>query len=127
MIPGFEKIVEQRIREAQEKGCFDDLPGVGQPISFEDEPLISEDLRIAYKVLKNAGFLPPELELRKEIRQMETLLSSVQEVKQRYHLQKKLNFLLFKLDAMRGDRISGFAIHENYQDKWIDSVQIKHQ
>ena len=67
MLPGFEKIVEERIKEAQLKGEFNDLPGSGKPLELEDDSHISEELRIAYKILKNANFLPPEIELKKEI------------------------------------------------------------
>ena len=65
MISGYLKIVEQRIREAQEKGEFDDLAGHGKPLALEDDRHIPEDLRLAYKILKNAGCLPPEVEEKK--------------------------------------------------------------
>ena len=61
ILPGYEKIVEQRIKEAMEKGEFDNLPGKGRPIPLEDDSHVPEDLRLAYKVLKNADCLPPEL------------------------------------------------------------------
>ena len=66
----FQKIVEKRIKEAQERGDFDDLPGHGEPINIEDDSNIPEDLRLVYKILKNANCLPPELQLRKDIRQI---------------------------------------------------------
>jgi hypothetical protein len=55
-------IAERRIREAQERGELDDLPGAGAPLALDDDALIPEDLRAAYRVLKNSGFLPPELD-----------------------------------------------------------------
>ena len=66
MLLGFEKIVEERIRNAQKMGEFDDLPGSGKPLVFEQDNLVPEELRLAYKILKNAGFLPLEIELKKE-------------------------------------------------------------
>ena len=66
MFTGFEKIIEERIRKAQLDGAFDDLPGAGKPLPPEDMN-IPEDIRLAYKILKNADCIPPELELRKEI------------------------------------------------------------
>ena len=51
-------IAEQRIREACERGAFDSLPGAGKPLELEDDSHIPEDLRMAYKLLKNAGYVP---------------------------------------------------------------------
>ena len=57
----YQKLVERKIKEAAEKGEFDDLPGKGKPLQKDDYESIPEDLRIAYKILKNANCLPPEL------------------------------------------------------------------
>ena len=62
MLYGFEKIVEERILKAQKRGEFENLPGAGKPLVFEDNRFISEELRLAYKILKNADFLPVEIE-----------------------------------------------------------------
>ena len=61
-----ERLAEQRIQEALESGAFDDLPGKGQPLNIDDDSDVPEHLRMGYRVLKNAGFLPPELQQRKE-------------------------------------------------------------
>ena len=58
----FWRIAEERIREAQRAGAFDDLPGKGKPLPLEDWSWLPEDLRISYHVLKNAHVLPPEAE-----------------------------------------------------------------
>ena len=68
-------IAEQRIAEAASKGEFEDLPGAGQPLDLEDDKLVPEDLRLAYRILKNAGYVPPELETLKEIEQLEALVA----------------------------------------------------
>ncbi len=100
MIPGFERIVEERILQAQREGMFDDLEGKGKPLCFEDLR-VPEDLRIAYKILKNADCLPPEIELQKEIHRVEQLLEGLQDTAKRYKAIKKLNFLIMKLNTMR--------------------------
>ena len=51
-------IAEQKIQEALRNGEFDDLPGKGEPLHLEDESGIPEELRLAYKILKNADCLP---------------------------------------------------------------------
>jgi len=96
----FLKIAEQRIKEALENGEFDNLPGRGEPLKLEDDSRVPEDLRMAYKVLKNADCLPPELELRKEIRQMEDLLESIPDEKEKYRQIKNINFKIMKLNLM---------------------------
>jgi len=97
----FQKIAEERIREALERGELDNLPGAGQPQRFEDDGNLPPELRIAYKVLKNAGFTPPELDLRQQIFQAEELLDQAPDEKSRYQALKRLNFLSMKLSALR--------------------------
>lgn len=101
MIHGFERIIEERIREAQKRGDFDALPGAGAPLRLEDDSHLPEDLRLAYKVLKNADCLPPEVALRKEIERTEDLLAEMPETVEKYRVLKKLNFMVLKLNAMR--------------------------
>jgi hypothetical protein len=97
---GLQRIAEERIREAQDKGEFDELPGRGRPLELEDDSRVPEDLRLAYKILKNADCLPPELHLKKEIRQMEDLLEQVPDEREKYRLLKKINFMVLKLNMM---------------------------
>ncbi len=104
MIPGFEKIIEERIKKAQEDGAFDSLEGHGKPFALEQggHPA-PDDCRLAYKILKNAGFLPPEIELKKKISQAELLLGATDAGSSEHReLTKKLNYLLTKLDFLRG-------------------------
>lgn len=101
MFTGFERIVEERIKNAQYQGMFENLPGSGKPLDFSDDRHIPEDLRLAYKILKNADCVPPEIEVRKEIRRTEDLLSGMKDTAERYRILKKLNFLIMKLNASR--------------------------
>jgi TusA-related sulfurtransferase len=96
----FQKVVEKRIKDAQKRGEFDDLPGTGEPLKIEDDSQIPEDLRLAYKILKNANCLPPELELKKEIRKMEEMLENIPDEKEKYRQIKKINYKIMKLNMM---------------------------
>jgi hypothetical protein len=51
------------------------VPGVGRPLALDDDRLIPEDLRLAYRILKNAGFVPPEVEALNEIADLERLVT----------------------------------------------------
>jgi hypothetical protein len=67
-------LAEQKLQEAVSRGELDDLPGHGQPLELDDDRLIPEDLRLAYRILKNAGFVPSEVEHLSEIAQLENLV-----------------------------------------------------
>ncbi len=97
----FSRIAEQRIREAMENGEFDNLDGMFRPLALEDESWIPEDLRIAYRVLRNAGCVPPELELRKEVISLRDLIATIDDDRERIRKIRELNFKLLKLNEMR--------------------------
>ena len=102
----FQKIAERRIQEAIKDGALDDLPGAGKPLVLEDDSHLPEDLRMAYKVLKNAGCMPPEVSLRKEIARTEDLLAGMEDTRAKCRQIKKLNFLVMKLNMMRRTPVS---------------------
>lgn len=60
-------LVEEQIRKAQEKGAFDNLEGVGEPLVLEENPFVPEELRMVFKILKDNDFAPYWVELGKEI------------------------------------------------------------
>jgi hypothetical protein len=121
MLTGFEKIVEERIQQSMQKGEFDSLPGAGKPLALEDFSNVPEDLRMAYKILKNADCVPPEIDIKKEILQTEALLEQMTDVKERYKTIKKLNFLIMKFNAARAGAIQ-FEIPQKYEGKLVDRV-----
>jgi DnaJ homolog subfamily C member 28 len=59
--------IDEQIHEAQSRGDFDNLPGVGKPLHLDEKPF-SGDRAMAYSLLKQNGYAPPEVELAKEIR-----------------------------------------------------------
>lgn len=118
------KIAEQRIKEALERGEFDNLPGRGEPLKLEDDSHVPEDLRLAYKILKNADCLPPEIEAKKEIRQMEDLLETIPDEKERYKLIKKINYQVMKLNMM-GKKSPLLEEKEVYYKKVVDRLAKK--
>jgi hypothetical protein len=115
------KIAERRIIEAMQNGEFDNLEGKGKPINFEDESWIPEDLRMAYRFLKNAGCIPPELEIRKEIVNICTLMNTIDDDKERLKKFRELNFKLLKLNMMRKKPLD-LGDFPEYEGKIIDKV-----
>ena len=97
----FRRIAEQRIQEAMERGEFDDLPGMGKRLRLEDDSTVPEDLRMGFRVLRNAGCLPPEMELKKEIHSLAELLRCVDDGKEQAELRRQLDFRLLKFNLMR--------------------------
>ena len=63
---GFGSWVERQIREAAERGAFDNLPGAGKPIADLDKP--HDELWWVKQKLRreNLSYLPPTIALRKE-------------------------------------------------------------
>ena len=72
----FDAIAEKKIAEAIARGELDDLPGAGKPLELDDDANVPEDLRVAYRILKNAGFVPPEVDSLREIGQLERLVEA---------------------------------------------------
>lgn len=103
--------VERHISDAQRKGEFDNLPGSGEPLVLEDDSHIAPQLRAGYRLLKNAGCLPPELEQRREAIELVDLLKSVRKDDPRHNeLSRRLTLIELKLrqagvstDFLRGE------------------------
>ncbi len=121
VLAALERVAEKRINEAIQRGEFDNLPGSGEPLNLEDDRQIPDDLRLAYKVLRNADCLPPELELKKEIRTAEGLLSALKDESAKYRQIKKINYLIMKLNTMRKGSVQ-WEEQQRYYEKVVDRM-----
>jgi hypothetical protein len=72
----FFHLVERRLEEAERAGVFRDLPGSGAPLRLDDLSAVPAELRASFLLLRGAGFVPPELEARKEWLRLEHLLAA---------------------------------------------------
>ncbi|WP_321493455.1 DnaJ family domain-containing protein [uncultured Desulfobacter sp.] len=123
MIPGFETIVEERIKAAQKQGRFDNLQGKGKPLVFDDSP-VPNDLRMAHKILKNSGFLPPEIEIRKQMDQVRELMDHAEPAStEKSKLHKKLNYLMAKLDAVRSTGPGSTLVRGQYRTALLRKIK----
>lgn len=114
----FSRMAEERIREAQQNGAFENLPGKGKPLAFEDLSLVPEELRMAYHILKNAQVLPPEVELRKEIRSLKDLLVYIEDENERKAVAKQIEWKIIRLDLLKR---RSFSLHttRTYTRKFV--------
>lgn len=114
-------IAERRIEEAQAQGVFDNLPGRGRPLQLEDMSHVPEDLRMAYKILSNAGCLPPELAERKELNRLVDLLDSCKDEQERVQQMQKLRFMIVRA-KMRYQRHLQLEQDDPYYDRLLDKL-----
>lgn len=120
----FWRIAEERILDAQRAGDFDDLPGKGKPLQLEDLSWVPEDLRIGYRILKNAHVLPPEAELMKDIHTLEDLLKHVEDENQRRALAKSIQFKMIRLDLLKRRSMSVTSVRD-YGRKLVAKFGVK--
>ncbi|TKB08250.1 DUF1992 domain-containing protein [Desulforhopalus sp. IMCC35007] len=117
-------IAEQRILKAMEEGDLNSPEWKNKPLPLEDDHLVPDDLKIAYKILKNSGYLPPELEERKEIKRIEDLIASTEDEHERLRQMKKLNVLLMKVEAKRSFR-SNIASQDDYYRRVVEKITVR--
>ena len=82
----FARIAESRIRAAIAGGELDELPGKGKPLPPDDMSRVPAELRMGYRVLRNANCLPPELEARTEIARLGALIDAAGDREERERL-----------------------------------------
>jgi len=116
----FSKIAEDRIKQAIERGDFENLSCKGKPLPIDDLT-IPEDLRMVYKILKNSGFLPPEIQDLKEIQSTEELIKNIKDEGEKYKQIKKLNLMVTKLN-LRRTRPVNFEKEQVYYEKIIEKI-----
>ena len=99
-----ESLVDIKIKMAMAEGQFDNLPGTGKPLDLSHYHDLPEHLRTAYQLLKNSGFVPEEVRLKKEMETLkeklgncsdvdekQKLMAQLTEVSQQYHFHMEYN------------------------------------
>ncbi|HVN43076.1 MAG TPA: DnaJ family domain-containing protein [Steroidobacteraceae bacterium] len=116
-----DQLVEARIREAASRGEFDNLPGAGRPVALDDDRMVPEELRVAYRLLRNSGHVPPELELRREIHSVEALLVAAGDPAQRSAAVRRLQVLWLRLEA-RGAGTRHLELERDYFERVLERL-----
>ncbi|RMD78017.1 MAG: DUF1992 domain-containing protein [Gammaproteobacteria bacterium] len=103
-----DRLAEARIREAAERGELQGLEGEGRPLpeeAVETPALVPEALRPGYRLLKSAGFIPPELEPHRELKEVEELLALARDGAEEARLGARLRLLQERVARERGRRL----------------------
>jgi hypothetical protein len=125
MLTAIHFIAERRIKKAMAEGTLPDLSHwKDKPMPKDDMANVPVDLRMGYRILKNAGYVPEEVGLRKEIRQTEDLLRQCTDEKSKYKQLKKLEYLRFKLEFRMGKKLQ-LDDESSYYEKVVDSLTVK--
>ena len=120
-----DKLAERHIQEAQARGEFNNLPGAGQPLSLDDDVAVPLELRSAYRLLKNAGYLPPELELRREISAAEELLAMAETSEERAGHSRRLRYLLTQL-GLTSASVANLQTEQAYYTRLCEKLERAH-
>ena len=92
------KGIDASIRKAIERGEFENLKGKGKPLNLNEYFDTPEDLRLGYSILKNAGYIPEEVELLNQITELKDQIKKADDIDRRKELQKKLHDVQLKYD-----------------------------
>jgi hypothetical protein len=117
------RIAERKISQAIEDGSLNFAKWKNMPLPKDDDPLVPDDLKIAYKMLKNAGYLPPEIEAKKEIQTLEEMIARTEDEHVRLKQMKKLNVLLLKLETTRKSP-TNLAAQDDYYRKVVERISL---
>ena len=111
----FDILCEQRIAEALGRGEFNRLPGAGKPLDLSEDLLVPEEVRMTNRILKNAGYVPPELGTRREITELRAQLASLGE-NERSLAVRRLELLMVRLSMERGVAVN-LALDQQYWER----------
>ncbi|GAA3405751.1 DnaJ family domain-containing protein [Paenibacillus hodogayensis] len=97
-------IVEAKVQESMRKGEFDNLAGAGKPLRLDDDAGVPEELRVSYKLLRNAGMIPEEVQLRKDMVTLEELLACCRDDADKVKLNGELAVKKLRYQMLMNER-----------------------
>ncbi|WML51215.1 DUF1992 domain-containing protein [Neobacillus sp. PS3-12] len=121
----FHIIAEEKIKQAIKDGELDRLPGMGKPLKLDDLSSIPEELRMAYRIMKNAGYTEEETDLRKELMTIEDLIKKCDNEDEKQSLQKQLNEKLLRFNRLMSKRgvQTNSAMFKEYERKLTNNFK----
>jgi hypothetical protein len=115
----FFRLSEERIKQAQKNGEFDNLPGMGKPLPKDDLAGIPEELRMVYRLMKNAGYSPEEANLKQELMTIEDLIKHTKDETEKEDLKNQLTQKLLNYNQMLSKKRinTNSSVFKNYEQK----------
>ena len=110
----YKDYIDEQIREAQERGEFDNLPGAGKPLQLEQN-IYAGDKAMGYNLLKSNHFAPPEIELLKEIRT------------ERERAEAKIAKVVHKSKTLRNRRVPPFASERRAFNRTVEKAAAEYE
>lgn len=131
----WEAAVEKQIREAMERGEFDNLPGRGKPLDLSEDPFTPIEWQLAFKILKDAGVAPDWIEQDKEIRLEQVALEAMLKQQARWQRERaakaktlapdKMIAELENLARARKETVTRYRQRAAALNKLIDAFNLK--
>jgi len=123
MIAAISIVAEQRIREAMERGEFENLPSRGRPLDLDEDANVPEELRMAYKLLKNGGYLGEASLKEGPPSSLDNLMRHCPDERFKLRQMLKLNVVESRFVREAG-RKPGLDAVEAYRDKVVDRMPV---
>lgn len=96
---GIDDIIGGWVRNAEKSGEVKELPGYGKPFTLDDDKHIPSKYRMAYRMLKNAGYSPPEVEMIRRVSELKSEIKNEVDEHKRSALKTELSETQLKLDV----------------------------
>ena len=105
-MPTIDEQIAQSLRDAQRSGELQAAANWGKPLDLDDGyAQTPEALRMAFKVLKDAGFVPPEVETMKQIAALREVIAADPQAPRADAMRRRLSdlqqHLALRLEKLR--------------------------
>ena len=100
------KIAEMKIREIIEKGELENLPGKGKPLEIDNMSFVPAELRMAFRIIKNAGLVPVEVSLNKDMDALKKKIEESKDETERNLFKRRLIELEVRYNILRESKIA---------------------
>ncbi|WP_223702616.1 DnaJ family domain-containing protein [Sutcliffiella deserti] len=120
----FFRLTDEKIKKAYEDGEFENLPGYGKRLELEDLSSVPPEMRMAYKMMKNAGMME-EQQVRSEIEYLEDLIKGAHDDLEEERLTRRLNEKLIRFNQLmdKKKKENNSAVFKTYQSKMLNRFE----
>ena len=119
----FDKLAEQYIQDAIASGDLDNPEWYGKPLPEDDLSMVPEELRMGYRILKNSGFIPPELETINDINRLEYEINRDKDPGTSKQTINRLTCLYMRLEKCVCGGNVNLALRNQYYNKLVNRFE----